>query len=130
MKSTKPCTWKRVSILGLRVFFSPEVMILGLTYKDKSFGWNLPNTKPWRLARKMRGAFPSAHYVSFWDCDSARYYTGHEFFAWNDWHLRRLERQLDYLSDGTHFRQISLKSYLWTKLERMKMRMRGETCSY
>ena len=65
------------------------------------------------VTSKVRKLFPYLMWVSFWDCDSARYYAGHKFFAWNYKDLLKKQTQLNRYSDGTLFTEFkSITQYL------------------
>jgi hypothetical protein len=95
---------------NLKVFYFPSDSLIVINNIILS-------TKP---IESIRAWFPYFAWVSHWDCDSARYYTGHEFFAWNLKDYKKKCAELNRYSDGTRFREIGLISYLKIKMERVK----------
>lgn len=63
----------------------------------------------------LRKFFPYFYWASFWDCDSAKFYTGHSFFAYNFKDLKRKMTELSRYSDGTLFSKMTLIEYIKSK---------------
>lgn len=78
-------------------------------------------TWPWKLTERVRRVLPYFMYVSYFDCDSARYFSGHPYFAVNYWHLNKVRAGIDYLSDGTSHSKMSVIGYIKARIELFKI---------
>lgn len=110
-------TKSRTLLPGLRLVTGDDMksvmFIVGRKGRARYFFVPKLPRKILRAARFVRGLFPSAWCALFYCCDSRRYFAGRVVVAWNAWHLRRLERELDRASDGTCVRQIPLYRALY-----------------
>lgn len=104
----------RLKIITIYLVWLKGSHLIALSHKGKTLVLDL------EPLFRLRKYLPYFGYVSFFDCDSARYYAGHELFALNSSSLRRKRSDLDRYSDGTIFREISPLAFFKIKIQRMR----------